>query len=243
MRGAVGLVSLIAACGRFGFQPDDRLGHDASVAIADVAPPDAAPTALAFVQATGSGNAPGTVISDSFAQPVAIDHTLIVAVDFDIMGALANVTFSDTLGTAFKTVIDDATAAGYLQLVAIGTTTASGVDRVTVTLDRTSASFLEFHILDYAGRSTLDASSSIAGMTSTVASPPITTSGEDELLFGYCVYHTGLGEPGAGFTVRDMTEGDYAEDRMLATPGTYTTTATMTTTGTWNMSAVALRSR
>jgi uncharacterized membrane protein len=123
---------------------------------------------------------------------------------------------------------------------------AAGANSVTVTFS-TAAAAPDIRILEYSGadpNNPVDVTAASSGNSTTSSSGTTTTTNPTDLLFGANIVWTATTGPGSGFTKRLLTtpDGDIAEDRMVATTGTYSTTAPLSgPAGAWVMQMVAFR--
>jgi len=116
---------------------------------------------------------------------------------------------------------------------------ASGTNTVTATFNQ-AAAFVDMRVLEYSGldqTSPLDVVSSSSGSSAVANSGSATTTASNELIFGADTVFTGNAAPGPNFTVRIITSPDsnLAEDRIVATAGSYNARATLTSSGPWVM--------
>ena len=132
------------------------------------------------------------------------------------------------------------------QYVAYAIAAASTATTVTATLSASVSAFSSScAFAEYAGMSTVqpfDVAAGGAGNavgTDSAATAPITTTGPNELIFGFVI--DGSVSAGAGFTTRGTDFADLTEDQIAPTPGTYRATATPT--GDWIATVVAFHSR
>jgi hypothetical protein len=123
---------------------------------------------------------------------------------------------------------------------------AGGPDAVTVTLSGPFGALIEVYLHEYAGfaaSNAFDVSTFNSGLATAaidgIQSGPLTTTSDNELLFGFTV--TGSAEAGTGFTPRSRFHGNLTEDKLLGTRGTYEATATMVGGKGWSMTATTFR--
>ncbi len=125
----------------------------------------------------------------------------------------------------------------------IAAATAGG-NIVTVTFNG-AAAFPDIRILEYSGADPTTPVEVVAAATGNTTSSSVTatTTGANDLLLAANTVQTVTTGPGTGFTSRMITtpDGDIAEDRLAATPGSYTAAATVNPSGQWVMQMVALR--
>ena len=101
---------------------------------------------------------------------------------------------------------------------------------------------VDVRIIEYGGISTvtpIDVTVGATGTATTNDSGPAITTHAHDLIFGANATSVGTVAAGAAFTQRLLVAGDIAEDREVATAGTYQATATQSATGVWVMRLVA----
>jgi hypothetical protein len=114
-----------------------------------------------------------------------------------------------------------------------------GINQVTVVFSP-AAAYPDIRILEYSGldaSSPLDVSSGASGNSATASSGAVSTTAANELIFGADTVFTGDKTPGTGFTTRIITAPDsnIAEDRIVSATGSYSASATLTSSGPWVM--------
>jgi Fibronectin type III domain len=121
---------------------------------------------------------------------------------------------------------------------------SAAVNAVTVTFSGL-ASYPDIRILEYSGIDTVNPVDTFAGAIGNSATSSNvslqTTAAADLLVAGNTVQSSSIA--GSGFTLRLTTspDGDIAEDKIAATAGTYSASATLSATSGWVMQAVAFR--
>ena len=106
---------------------------------------------------------------------------------------------------------------------------AVGSNTVTVSFDR-AATYVDVRVLEYSGIDTaspLLGSAGASGSGATASSGNLTTTATNVLLVGAGTTTGGFTVAGTGYTTRIITSPDLdiAEDRVVATAGTYSATA------------------
>jgi hypothetical protein len=122
---------------------------------------------------------------------------------------------------------------------------AAAANAVTVAFSA-AAAFPDIRILEYSGAdpsNPVDVAAAGSGTSSTSSSAAATTTNATDLIFGANIVYTSTTGPGSGFTERLLTspDGDIAEDKMVTASGSYTATATLSSSGPWVMQMVAFR--
>ncbi len=104
---------------------------------------------------------------------------------------------------------------------------------------------IELYVHEYANISAFGVAAGASGTGNTAVdgmqSPLVTTTVANELIFGYGT--TGQAKVGTGLTLRSGFRGNVTEDRLLPTPGSYRTTATMLYSASWTMIAATFKPR
>jgi fibronectin type 3 domain-containing protein len=120
---------------------------------------------------------------------------------------------------------------------------AAGTNTVTVTFDGPT-NYPDVRILEYNGAdlvSPVDVTSAGTGVGATSATPDVTTTYANDLLFAASTVATVSTGPGAGFTQRIITgDGNIAEDQMVSAVGSYSATASLNSAE-WIAQLVAFR--
>ena len=120
----------------------------------------------------------------------------------------------------------------------------AGSNTVTVTFS-TAATAPDIRILEYSGadhNNPVDVTAANSGNSSTSSSGSATTTNATDLIFGANYVQDLTTGPGSGFTSRMLTQpdGDIAEDKTVASVGSYAATAPVSG-GSWIMQMVAFR--
>lgn len=122
---------------------------------------------------------------------------------------------------------------------------AAGTNAVTVIFS-TAAVYPDVRALEYSGAdpsNPVDAIAAATGTSKTSTSASAITSNPTDLIFGANIVVTATMRSGTGFTERLLTspDGDIAEDKMVTSTGSYSTTAPLGSSGAWIMQMVAFR--
>jgi len=122
---------------------------------------------------------------------------------------------------------------------------AAGANSVTVTFSA-AAPAPDIRILEYKGadpNTPVDMTAASNGSSATSSSGSATTTNASDLIFGANYVATLTSGPGSGSTERILTspDGDIAEDQMVTSTGSYSATATLSSSGWWVMQMVAFR--
>ncbi|HZX97342.1 MAG TPA: galactose oxidase-like domain-containing protein [Myxococcales bacterium] len=158
------------------------------------------------------------------------------------------VSVSDGAGNAYAPAVGPTVlAAGLSQSIwyASGIAASAGGNTVTVRFDA-AAQFVDLRILEYsnvAAASPVDATAAGTGSSATSATPSATTTSAQDLLVAANMVQTLTSGPGPAWINRMITspDGDIAEDWVVASPGTYTASAQLASSGGWVMQMVAFK--
>jgi hypothetical protein len=220
----VALVTVLVACGRFGFDAAPLSGDAPRSSDARIT--DATAIAPAFVQYadTTSGN------------------LLVVAIGYELSPLPDLDTVADTSADAFTVLPPVESTAGFArEYVAYAIASSSGTTAVHVKLT-SSASYLVLRVHEYTNVGTVESyESNIGDATGSDAmTVAIATAVPNELVFAYAVSTAGQATAGTGFTPRSTTAGDTTEDRLEPGSGAQLVTASTNDTG-WSLQAVSIR--
>src|SRR5581483_8450616 len=121
----------------------------------------------------------------------------------------------------------------------------AGANTVTVTFSQ-PASFPDIRILEYSGTdqvNPVDVTAAQTGSSTSTSSGTATTKSAADVIFGANLVETTTTAPGSGFTKRLLTspDADIAQDRVVSSTGSYTSTAPVSPSGRWIMQMVAFR--
>jgi hypothetical protein len=200
----------------------------------------AMPTAITFVQvASATPQTTTATVGVAFPNAQTPGDFNVVAVGWkDTTSSVQSV--KDKAGNPYLLAIGPTTGTGLQQSIYYAQNIAGGANTVTVTFNQ-PAVFPDIRILEYRGVNALDVAAGAIGSGTASNSGPATTSGSNELIFGAAMVSTTVKAAGSGFTSRVITktDKDLAEDRVAATAGPYSATATLVTTGNWIMQMAA----
>jgi hypothetical protein len=142
----------------------------------------------------------------------------------------------DSAGNTYSLAIGPTIGVGLQQSIYYAPGIAGGNNTVTVTFSQ-AAAFPDVRILEYRGVTTLDVTAGASGNSASASSGAATTTSANELIFGANTVATFTAAAGSGFTSRIITspDGDIAEDKLVTTAGSNSTTATLTGSGPWVM--------
>jgi hypothetical protein len=166
----------------------------------------------------------------------------IVAIGWgDTTAGIGGVT--DSVGNLYQVAVPVFRGNGASQAIYYAIAIAGGSNTVTVQFDR-PASFVDFRVTEYAGLSqsnVLDSVNSASGAAPNADSGSVTTTSDNDLIFGAGYTLAGFSAPGAGFAQRVLTtpDGDNVEDEVVAALGSYDATAACS--GPWLLQVAAFR--
>jgi hypothetical protein len=212
---------------------------DASV---DVSPPDTAGvdaggSSIRFVQIAYVECPTKTTCSLPLPAPVTAGDTMIVSVALYLT---PTATVSDSLGNAYTFVVGPADDPSYRSYIAAAYNTPGGANTVSVAASTRTDIYI--WAAEYSGITGFDVEASTTGNGTSVASPNLTTTGSDELLYGYAGYFYG-GTVDPSFTFRSTGGLVIVEDRIAPTAGSYRLTGTQYGSGTWTANLAAFKGR
>ncbi len=201
----------------------------------------AAVTAPSFVQVNNNEISSGTKTSVAFNAPTQAGNTIVVFAIWDNAGSAA---LTDSSGNAFVNVGTPISwGSGYSAQIFYATNIVGGADTVTATFRTSVTSFGVIYAHEYAGINILnpiDVTASATGSSTTLNSGSAVTTSSNDLLFGAGVSDNMVTAAGSGFVSRDMAYGNITEDRIAASIGSYSATATHNGKM-WGMLMVAFR--
>jgi hypothetical protein len=200
---------------------------------------------VSFVQvnaATPQSATSSVTVSFKVAQTAGNLNVVVVGWN-DTTTTIQSVT--DNLGNQYILAAGPVKGTGLTQSVYYAKDILGGSNSVIVTFSK-SASFPDVRVLEYSGADTanpLDAVASASGNSASANSGSATTTAANELIFGADTVATGNLTAGTNFTLRILTspDSDLAEDRTVTTTGSYSATATLSSSGPWVMQMVALK--
>ncbi|MGB8786469.1 MAG: galactose oxidase-like domain-containing protein [Candidatus Acidiferrales bacterium] len=207
--------------------------------------------AITFIQvnsATPSAASTSVPVVYKSAQ-TAGDLNIVVAGWNDSTATIKTVT--DSSGNAYTLAVGPTVQTGYAtQAIYYAKNilgAAAKANTVTVTFN-VGAIFADIRILEYSGLNTtspLDVTSAAIASTGTSNnSGSATTTNANDLIFGANLVQTTTQAAGSGFTSRIITPyGDIAEDEVVSAVGSYSATATLTSSGPWIMQMVAFKAQ
>jgi hypothetical protein len=148
----------------------------------------------------------------------------------------------DSAGNNYSLAIGPTSGTALRQSIYYAANIVGGANTVTVTFNQPAVA-PDIRILEYRGVTTLDATAGASGSGTAANSGSGTTTSANELIFGANMVYTGTGAAGSGFTTRVITspDGDIAEDKVVATAGSNSATATLTSSGPWVMQMVTFK--
>jgi len=189
-----------------------------------------------------------TSVTVTYATAQTSGDLNIVAVGWD--DSVTTVTsVTDTAGNTYALAVGPTVVSGveshaiyYAKNIAAA---AANANAVTVKFSD-GAPYPDVRILEYSGldpSSPLDVTAVGTGSSTAAATAAATTTAASELLFGADYVQTGTSKAGSGYTSRVITrpDGDIAEDDIVATAGSYTASATLSSSGAWVMQMATFR--
>jgi chitodextrinase len=204
--------------------------------------------AISFVQQVAMRAGTGiSTASQTFPAPSTTGDLIVVSLKWgDQAVAVASVT--DNKGNPYTSAVGPTTWSGTAKraqtFYARNITGGSTPITITVTLTSNATSSFYVYQLEYAGAdpaAPLDGAVAAIGTGTALASGSVTTTGANDLLYGFAVADTGTVSPGAGFRAESTFQGNLAEDATLATSGTASASASNGVSANWFLQLVAFR--
>ena len=206
-------------------------------------------TTIAYVQGNyATPQSPQTSINIPYTTAQSAGNLNLVVVGWnDSTAAVQSVT--DTSGNTYVLAVGPTLVSGslsqsiyYAKNIAAA---AAGANSVNVTFS-VAAAYPDIRILEYSGADLnlpIDITAAGNGASATSTSATANTSNPSDLIFGANIVATGTTGAGSGFTQRLLTspDGDIAEDEMVTVTGSYSATAPLSSSGSWVMQMVAIR--
>ncbi len=198
--------------------------------------------AITFAQvAAATPQSPTATVSVTYpGAQTAGDLNVVVVGWNDTTSTVQSVT--DSGGNNYVLAIGPTTGTALRQSIYYLSNIAGGNNTVTVTFNQ-AAAYPDVRILEYRGVTTLDAMAGASGSGTAANSGAATTTSANELIFGASMVATTTKTAGTGFTRRIITspDGDIAEDKVVATAGSNSAAATLSSSGPWVMQMVTFK--
>jgi hypothetical protein len=200
-----------------------------------------------FIQ--GAGNNVGAVasISKAFTTNVGAHHLIVVNCSWADFGNYITATVTDTLGLTYATAVGPKRDAGNnytIQVFYVKDSGNGGPDAPQCNFSGTDSGTTAINILEYSGTdlaSPLDVISSGTATTGVALdSGSVTTNFPNELIVGYTFSQTAA-SVGAGFSADINNDGFISESKVVASTGSYNTTATQSSSGFWTITMAAFK--
>jgi len=228
------VVVALAGCGRSGFAAE---APDATAV-------DAPPGAIAFVQHANATCGAVVTCAQSFAQLVHTGDAIVVTATHDDR-AVAVSSVTDTSGNTYQPAVAnvDWPVSTYRTSTWFGTHGgASGVVGVTVHFSGPPTSFAFVYLDEYANATAVADTASATGNGNTLAP----SSGARAVTAGQLVFGHAEGQGpavgiGLNFTLRDTSNMNIEEDRLVTFDGSYDAHFTLDSLGEWMALMVVLR--
>ena len=208
-----------------------------------------APASIAFVQvASAVPQSAQMSVAVTYAQAQSAGNLNVVVVGWNgSTGVVQSVT--DTKGNNYVLAVGPTVFNGFAtqSIYYAANIAAAGANSNTVTVTfNTAQPFPDIRIGEYRGIdpvNPVDTTIAAQGSSASSSSGAVTTTNPNDLLLAANIVQTTTSAPGAGFTSRVITnpDADILEDQIVAATGTYTATATLSSSGGWIMQMVAFR--
>lgn len=193
-------------------------------------------SAQTFIQANSATAATGSSSVIGYTNPQTAGNLNVVAVMWgDTTSTVTSVT--DSLGNTYVRAIGPTTTTALTSSIYYAKNIAAGSNIVTVAFN-TTATAPNVNVLEYSGldrTAPLDVTAGAVGTGTLANSGSATTTAAAELIVGVGNPSTGFTAAGSGFTSRIINSfGGITEDRVVASAGSNSATATLTS-GNWTM--------
>jgi hypothetical protein len=208
-----------------------------------------AQTAIAFVQvnSTTPQSTSTTVALKYTSAQTAGDLNIVVVGWNDATSQVASV--ADSSGNPYLRAVGPTVVTGSATqaIYYASNIRAASANANTVTVTFTSAAaFADVRIAEYRGIATanpVDVAIGASGSSITSSSGGIATTNANDLLVGANMVQTMTAGPGTAFTSRIITspDGDILEDQVVTSNGSYSASASLSSSGWWIMQMVAFR--
>ena len=207
----------------------------------------ATPIPITFAQAnTATPQTNRSVVAVSYTGAQTAGDTDILAIGWNNTTSTVQ-SVVDSAGNTYRLAVPKTSASGLSQAIWYASNikaAAAGANTVTVTFSA-STPYVDIRALEYGGLDPVnpfDVGSSAAGNSTSASSSAVTTTAASELIFGAGMTGGLFSAAGATFTNRIITQdADIAEDRVVTTAGSYSTTATLTPSASWVMQVATFR--
>jgi Abnormal spindle-like microcephaly-assoc'd, ASPM-SPD-2-Hydin/Domain of unknown function (DUF4402) len=195
-----------------------------------------ASSSISFVQkASSTPQSPTATVSVGFPAAQTSGDLNVVVVGWNDTSATV-LSVKDSAGNPYKLAIGPTSGTALRQSIYYAANIAGSSNTVTVSFNQ-AAAYPDVRVLEYRGVTALDATSGASGNGTSASSGSATTTNANELIVGADMVYTQTGSPGSGFTSRIITvpDGDIAEDKIVTATGSYSSTATLSSSGPWVM--------
>ena len=155
---------------------------------------------------------------------------------------------TDSAGNTYRVAVPTARGTGVSQAIYYASNikaAAAGTNTVTVVFN-TATPYVDVRALEYSGldpANPFGVGASASGTGNSAGAGSVTTTTANELIFTAGMTTGGFSAPGTGFTSRIITtpDLDIAQDRLAATAGTYSATASLSGTAAWLLQAATFK--
>src|SRR5580658_5110900 len=204
-------------------------------------------SSISFVQGTYSNPTSASPVSATFSlAQTQGDLNVVIIGWYDTTSTISSVT--DSKGNVYTLAVgptqltgDGTNAIYYAKDIAAA---AAGANTVRVTFSQ-AVPYPDLRIAEYSGADTsnpLDVTAASTGSSAVASSGPLTTTSANDILVAGGYVYAFVNGAGTGFTNRMSTpDGDNLEDELVPAIGTYTATASLTSSAPWIFQCVAFR--
>ena len=205
------------------------------------------PASIAFVQGNHAvPQTPQATVTVGYAAAQTAGNLNVVAVGWND-GTATVTSVTDSKGNIYSLAVGPTVLtgqAGHAIYYASNIVGAAGNVNVVTVRFNVAAVYPDVRILEYSGLDTVSpfqTAIAASGSSATSNSGTLNVSSSNVLLVAANVVATATSGAGSGFVNRVITSpnGDIVEDRVVTTPGAYSATAPLTSSGYWIMQVVA----
>lgn len=132
---------------------------------------------------------------------------------------------------------------GYFTGIYFATAGSTGADTVTFTPPVGSAGFSRLFIFEFTGGSgwSVDQAATGASTSTTASAGPVSTTVANEAIVAFPIFNAGTPAAGTGFTGLTAANNEIAEYQIVSSTGSYTATATTSTSTAWMIQMVTFQ--
>jgi hypothetical protein len=167
----------------------------------------------------GSSGSDTTIVA-AYPRDVLAGDLLVAAFSFQSTSITATAT--DSQGNTYQLATGPVAngTLGFSDYIFYAVAGSTGSNTITINLSG-AAAYRRLAIHEYQGVNTLDAATGAIGTTGAPDSGSVTTTQDNELIFGWAISGAGTTSAGSGFTLRETALSESTEDKVVTSIGTY----------------------